>query len=272
MKFAGKRNVQIFLAVCMVAVAAVVLWQFVQRKPIQAKAAQEVTSDSIAQIATSGERSPQSLPQSTPDSESAVSASQGSDSQPAPEEDEIYPMYMQAEYLFTSITDLYRESDLVIYAEYLHDNKSFMNEGELISTMGEARVLQVLKGNCEEEIVSLLFTGGTVSSAEYLNAIDEDIKQNRGIKEADFLETYQAVTLESDEMAKLESGKFYLLFLSYVEDYQSYAVNAGCYGAREVSQDGKIYSPEQGAFITDDTGLFSVQKNGEKLQFLSPKE
>ena len=145
-----------------------------------------------------------------------------------------------------------------------------VNVVQIISAVGEARVLQVLKGNCEEEIVPVLFTGGTVSSAQYLSAMDEDVKQYSGIEETEFLETYQTVTLKTDEMAKLESGKSYLLFLTYVKEYDIYSVAGGCYAAREVSEDGKIYSPEQGAFVTDDTGLFAVQKKRRETAIPSP--
>lgn len=273
MQCRGKRKVSICLAVCTVIAAAAAVWQFVQHKPTQEQSTQGVKANVVSQSNAFAEPSSVSLPESTSSLESAVLISPSSGAQPLLEDGKNYAMYMQVEYLFTSMTDLYRESDLVIYAEYLHDNECVVdNVVQIISTVGEARVLQVLKGNCEEEIVPVLFTGGTVSSAQYLSAMDEDAKQYNGIKETEFLETYQTVTLKTDEMAKLESGKSYLLFLTYAEEYELYSVAGDCYAAREVSEDGKIYSPEQGAFITDDTGLFAVQKKGGKLQFLPPTE
>ena len=123
MQCRGKRKVEICLAVCVVIAAAAAVWQFVQHKPTQEQPTQGVKPNVVSQSDVFAEPSSVSLPQSTSSLESAVLISQSSGAQPLLEDGKNYAMYMQFEYLFTSMTDLYRESDLVTYAEYLHDNE-----------------------------------------------------------------------------------------------------------------------------------------------------
>lgn len=116
MQCRGKRKVSICLAVCTVIAAAAAVWQFVQHKPTQEQSTQGVKPNVVSQSDASAGQSSVLLPQSTSSLESAVLISPSSGAQPLLEDGKNYAMHMQFEYLFTSMTDLYRESDLVIYA------------------------------------------------------------------------------------------------------------------------------------------------------------
>lgn len=252
MKHSGKRNVWTILLLCAVIAVGAIAWQTVQQDRAQIPAVGASASSLMPQDSVSEPQPPTQSGQEEETKEKTSSSSealQSSGEDETVEEGETYVVYTHGDYLYTSIPDLYEQSELVIYATYLQDNESFADEAALIDTIGEASVLQVLKGNYEEETIRLLFNGGSVPASEYLSHMLEESKQKYGFNEPEFLKTYKMFSVESPDFAHLESGKSYLLFLDYADQYESYAVNAGCYGARQVSEDGGIYSPDEQAFV-----------------------
>ena len=252
MKHSGKRNVWTVLLLCTAIAAGAIAWQTVQQEREQIPTAGASASSLMPQDSVSEPQPPTQSGQEEETKEKTASSSealQSSGEDETVEEGETYVVYTHGDYLYTSIPDLYEQSELVIYATYLQDHESFADEGALIDTIGEANVLQILKGSYEGETIRLLFNGGTVPASEYLSRMLEESKQKYGFNEPEFLETYKTFTVESPNFPNFESGKSYLLFLDYADEYDSYAVNAGCYGAREVSEDGGIYSPDEQAFV-----------------------
>ncbi len=103
-----------------------------------------------------------------------------------------------------------------------------------INTLGNIKILQVLKGDIEvSSIVPFIRGGGTISYSEYQKGvIYGDRNKIQG--------TYEYVTERRKGDIEIEEGKTYLMFLYYDSINERYEIMAYQYGLREYNADTQM--------------------------------
>lgn len=102
-------------------------------------------------------------------------------------------------------------------------------------TVGTIQINTVLKGNIEEETIPFIRVGGVIPFSEYEKIEPEAnrIKMGWDKMSQEEKESIYVYDMVGDDIF-IQEGKTYLMYLSYIEDYERYAIHFAQYGLREV--------------------------------------
>ena len=157
-----------------------------------------------------------------------------------------------SDYVAKSPQDLFNNANLVIIGEYVSDAKSYVTYYSAIVTDATFKVTKVLKGKYEADTINVTHYGGIVSASEYLSKQSEEELNKLGIDKSS-ISKYSSEKVEwiNDEFGIYkETGKKYVLFLSYDQENNSYFVLADGYGMRRLSDDGYMYNLDTKSYDT----------------------
>ncbi|MBQ4562434.1 MAG: hypothetical protein IJA55_08925 [Clostridia bacterium] len=160
------------------------------------------------------------------------------------EEDIITVGGTSAMYISTDVKRIYIYSDLAVRARYVKDIDTYAKEGSgMPITVAGFEVVEVLKGEYNDDVIDAKYCGGIVPMSEYLQALSESTLKKTGYdgyteKE---IESKFVKFIESDPAVELTVGEEYLLLLEYIPESGVYNILCDGYGAR-VIEDNKVYN------------------------------
>lgn len=165
----------------------------------------------------------------------------------------IYEITKSADYVATSIEDLYKNADLVFIGSRNRDNKTFVGINGLIITESNCNVKKIIKGNYNDLTININYYGGTIKLDEYMNSFSEEQILKKGLNEFD-TETRKTKFVGyslSKTSVLFENNIFeYLIFVNYDQERNMYFVMSDAYGVRKINEVGKAYNLDKEMFET----------------------
>jgi len=186
----------------------------------------------------------------------AVAFSQGACQVPkfVPNPENVQTVYISADWdIGSSPYDLYSASDLVVVATYKKDIRTYADglTGEP-TTISTFKVLEVVKGECKNKEIAVMYAGGIITLEEYIKNRDSGWLAKHGMDELseEYLKTHyiEFVSMEAP-VEFVGGGQRYMLFLKYYPEDDVYIVLRFGFGALKVDGAGQVYSVHDGKWM-----------------------
>ncbi|MGE5456550.1 MAG: hypothetical protein ACM3O4_05570 [Ignavibacteriales bacterium] len=165
----------------------------------------------------------------------------------------IYKITKSADYVATSIEDLYKSADLVFIGTKNKDNKTFVGINGLIITESNCNVKEIIKGTYYNNNININYYGGTIRLDEYINSLSEEQIRKKGFNEFD-IETRKTKLVGyplSKTSVLFENNIIeYMIFVNYDQERNMYFVMSDAYGVRKINEVGKVYNLDKEMFET----------------------
>jgi len=149
-----------------------------------------------------------------------------------------------ADYAYVMIPDLYNISDYVFVGEYDQNVESHVSSDSLISSTGRFIVKQVIKGDYHSDFMDGSCDGGSVPLRDYLLTMNDSELEKLGYSSVDL---DGIATMSGESLPNFQTGNKYLLFIQKNE--KGFLILSGTYGAREISDDMKLFDPDTNSFV-----------------------
>ena len=154
-------------------------------------------------------------------------------------------------YISTDVKGIYIYSDVAVRARYVKDIDTYAEEGSgMPVTVAGFEVLEVLKGEYNDDVIEVKYCGGIVPMSEYLQALSESTLKKAGYdgyteKE---IESKFVRFIESDPAVEFTADEEYLLLLEYVPESGVYNILCDGYGAPAIKDD-KVYNVVKDEYV-----------------------
>ncbi len=162
-----------------------------------------------------------------------------------------YEITTNADYVATSIDDLYKTVDLVFIGTKNKDNKTFVGMNSLIITEANYNVKTVLKGDYNDSTINLNYYGGSVTLEEYMNNLSKEQIQKKGLDKYTLKERQTKLIgyKNTDKsISKQVDSNEYLIFVNCDKEKNIYFVSSDAYGMRQIDQNKNVYNLDTKTF------------------------
>jgi hypothetical protein len=141
-----------------------------------------------------------------------------------------------ADYVSTSVPDLYKGADLVIVGNYVKDKSTYVFENSLIVTKSEFNVKEIKKGSYDKSQIVIDYYGGEMSIGKYMEKLDKETLKKSGYdKLTESEKKEKKIKMEGlQAFANPNKTSDFLIFLSFSKEKNMYFVMSDGYGMREM--------------------------------------
>ncbi len=162
-----------------------------------------------------------------------------------------YEITKNADYVATSIDDLYKTVDLVFIGTKNNDNKTFVGTNGLIITEANYNVKTVLKGSYNTSTININYYGGSVSLEEYIKNLSKEQIQKKGLDKYNSKDRQTKLIgykiTDKSILTQVDSNE-YLIFVNHDQENNIYFVVADAYGMRQIDQNKNVYNLDTKSF------------------------